>query len=693
MIPIYRYRLYFCLTFTIYCLGFILFSLSQAVSEDTEEIKINADEIKFTDGGNKITASGNIFVQTEEIQSSSDKFRYNKNKGEMNGSGNIIIKDKLNNYYFFNEYISDEKFITANGLDVKLRLSDGARIAGKSFSRTDSNINKINDAVYTPCLKKNYILKDCPGWKLKAKKVIHDTNKKNIYYENATLSILNIPILYTPFFSHPDPTVKKRSGLLKPSFSSDNNLGTSISIPYFYNISSNYDLTFTPTMQSKADDYYSLNYRHLTKRDSINVDTSVSFNNDTGTKNHIFIDGNVKNPFGEFNYQIQTSNNDTYLRKNNIEQENILKSGLTFSKEMEDSYLDFSTSIYKHLDNTPERKWEYIYPNANYDFYNYKDPIYGYKWNINNSLLNYRTIDKNYNQQISSEISTGDIKVSRNIGLKFENTFQTRLIYFNSSVDNFNQLRIFPQIASKISYPLSKTVGNRSEILEPIIMPILAPYNNYNNSQDVSSGNIFSLNRETSLSQWEMGPRVNYGISWIINNDNSTISSSVGQSAKINKDNSSKVSNYFIGNTFDFGSNGYISTDMTIDRELFYLKNTNINSSIEVSKFKLGFDYDYEASNKIKTSEQISVGTMINIYKDTNFILSARKDLMSRKNIGNAVGLHYENDCLAINFDYFRDFTVVKDIKNSRGFSFTITLKPFGTSKQRGKVKNFGPSL
>ena len=180
MIPIYRYRLYFCLTFTIYCLGFILFSLSQAVSEDTEEIKINADEIKFTDGGNKITASGNIFVQTEEIQSSSDKFRYNKNKGEMNGSGNIIIKDKLNNYYFFNEYISDEKFITANGLDVKLRLSDGARIAGKSFSRTDSNINKINDAVYTPCLKKNYILKDCPGWKLKAKKVIHDTNKKNI---------------------------------------------------------------------------------------------------------------------------------------------------------------------------------------------------------------------------------------------------------------------------------------------------------------------------------------------------------------------------------------------------------------------------------------------------------------------------------------------------------------------------------
>ena len=47
----------------------------------------------------------------------------------------------------------------------------------------------------------------------------------------------------------------------------------------------------------------------------------------------------------------------------------------------------------------------------------------------------------------------------------------------------------------------------------------------------------------------------------------------------------------------------------------------------------------------------------------------------------------------AINLDYFKDFTAVGDIKNSRGFSFTITLKPFGTSKQQGKTRNFGPDL
>mgnify|MGYP001450086612 FL=1 len=66
---------------------------------------------------------------------------------------------------------------------------------------------------------------------------------------------------------------------------------------------------------------------------------------------------------------------------------------------------------------------------------------------------------------------------------------------------------------------------------------------------------------------------------------------------------------------------------------------------------------------------------------------------MTQKSIGNAFGLHYENDCIAINLDYFNDLTIVGDKKNSKGFSFTVTLKPFGTSKKRGKTRNFGPKL
>jgi len=698
MTHINQYKFYFYFVSLAYSIIIIIFSISLAFTENKSEIIINADQIKVIDNENKIKANGNILIESEDFLSSSDEFIYDKEKGIFNASGNIIIRDKLKNYYYFDELISDKQFDTAIGTNASIRLNEGERIVGKKFSRTKASINQIDNASYTPCLQKNYIIKNCPGWKINAKKVIHDEEKQNVYYEGATLSILNIPILYSPYFSHPDPTVKKRSGILMPNISSDNNLGTSFSLPYFYNISSNYDLTFTPTLQSKADDYYSINYRHLTNNHKLNIDSSISNDeSNTGTKNHLFINGNVKNPYGKFDYKIETSNNDTYLRKNHINEQTILTSGLYFTKEMENSYMDFSSYAYKHLNNSTKQKWEYVYPNINYDIYNYKDPIYGFEWKIDNSLLNYKDINKNFNQQLSTEVLSRRIYISNDTGLKFENIIQNRLIYFNNSKNNFNQFRVFPQLSSKISLPLSKVSSDRTEILEPIIMPILAPFNNYANDQSISNSNIFSLNRETSLSQWESGPRINYGINWLIRENNLTINTSIGQSARINQksntDSLDDVSNYFIGNTFDFGDIGYVKTDITIDKKDLYLKDNNINTSVELGKIKFGFDYDYETLNKIKTSEQISIGAKVDFVKNTDLILSIRKDLMTDKSIGNAIGLYFENDCLAINFDYFRDFTVVDDIKNSRGFSFNITLKPFGTSKKLGKVKNFGPNL
>ena len=50
--------------------------------------------------------------------------------------------------------------------------------------------------------------------------------------------------MYFPKLAHPDPTVKRRSGFLIPSYSDTKNLGASINIPYFWAINNDKDLTF-----------------------------------------------------------------------------------------------------------------------------------------------------------------------------------------------------------------------------------------------------------------------------------------------------------------------------------------------------------------------------------------------------------------------------------------------------------------
>ena len=78
---------------------------------------------------------------------------------------------------------------------------------------------------------------------------------------------------------------------------------------------------------------------------------------------------------------------------------------------------------------------------------------------------------------------------------------------------------------------------------------------------------------------------------------------------------------------------------------------------------------------------------------DFSFNFTATRDLNQNNNIGYQYGILYENDCLGINFNYYEDLTKDRDIEESDGFSFTIVLKPFGSTKSYGKTKVFGPQL
>ena len=59
------------------------------------------------------------------------------------------------------------------------------------------------------------------------------SKKKTIYYDNSVLKVYDIPILYFPKLSHPDPSVDRRSGFLPPSFSDSKHLGFGVSVPIF----------------------------------------------------------------------------------------------------------------------------------------------------------------------------------------------------------------------------------------------------------------------------------------------------------------------------------------------------------------------------------------------------------------------------------------------------------------------------
>ena len=103
-------------------------------------------------------------------------------------------------------------------------------------------------------------------------------------YDNAVFNFYKIPVLYFPKFFHPDPTVNRQSGFLKPKLNNSNILGSSLTTPYFNEISDDKDLTFIPTIFDTDMLMSQLEYRQKGQNSSLILDTAFVNNFNSATE-------------------------------------------------------------------------------------------------------------------------------------------------------------------------------------------------------------------------------------------------------------------------------------------------------------------------------------------------------------------------------------------------------------------------
>ena len=121
---------------------------------------------------------------------------------------------------------------------------------------------KVYKAVFSTCNIEN---KKCRGWELNTDEFNHDKKKKIFEYKNSWLKIFDYKVFYLPYFNHPDPSVKRKSGFLTPSYSSSESLGTSINIPYFKVLGVDKDITFNPRYYADKSFLLQNEYRQALK--------------------------------------------------------------------------------------------------------------------------------------------------------------------------------------------------------------------------------------------------------------------------------------------------------------------------------------------------------------------------------------------------------------------------------------------
>ena len=236
-----------------------MFGKTQKKFDDKLPLYLQGDQLIYDTKGNRVIARGNVEIFYDDNQLTADEVIYDQGAATLNAVGNVVLKEKNGNIVRAERYTLTDDFRDGFVQSLSVVTKDESRITAARAERREGNVTQFSDASYTACKSDNGMP---PLWCIGAAKITHDQANKTIYYQDAQFKLFGQPVIYLPYFEHPDPTVKRRSGFLAPTYTGGGALGYGVEVPYYFALSPNYDFTFHPAYLSKQGPLYQGVWRH-----------------------------------------------------------------------------------------------------------------------------------------------------------------------------------------------------------------------------------------------------------------------------------------------------------------------------------------------------------------------------------------------------------------------------------------------
>jgi LPS-assembly protein len=543
----------------------MLFGAPARAADETRRIGdapvlFGADEVQYDQELGLTLAKGHVELDQGEQILLADSVTYNQRTDTVTASGHVALLQPTGDVIFadFVELHDDMRdgFLT----DIRLLLSDRSRLAGNTARRVAGIRTSIRRAVYSPCELCRDDPTRPPVWQIKAEEVVHDKELQIVEYRDAVMEIDGIPVLYAPYFSHPDPSVKRASGFLPPTIGAGSSLGFHTTIPYYWAIAPDRDATIRPMLTTNAGVVLGGEYRQrfanglMVNNASLEAggghqsEALTNFTPRTGpVRGHFFGTGEWDlNDHLRTGYDIQRETDQTYmLRYHFPTPSNYLKSNLYAEDFGRASYGNLSAYAFQSLNPAYGDSVEPMaLPTARYDWTSEPNAIGG-RWHLAASALNlvHRT-----GPEVRRASTEADWRLPFNGVLGDRFTFTTSLRTDAYSADhvaltpnfltvtnNFGQTiqlpnnvgttstvagRAFPQVSLKWRYPWVRIAPTSSALVEPIVAVIAGPKgenparipNEDSQGFEFDEMSLFVPNRLPGYDRVDSGQRVDYGV-------------------------------------------------------------------------------------------------------------------------------------------------------------------------------------
>ena len=641
-------------------------------------------------------------------------FEYQTNTNIFKSIGYVKIDDNKKNSFEFSQVFIDTKKKEILGSDIKAFLNnENFKVSEKNkpriFSNNFSSNNEENifiKSIFTLC---DYRKNDkCPPWSIQSSKMLHNSKKKTIYYDNAVIKVYDIPIFYIPKLSHPDPTVDRRSGFLPPSISDTKNLGEGVSIPYFFDIAKNKNFTLTNRLYASENPLFLGEYHHVLKNSFFMADfgytegyKKTSVTKRKGEKSHFFSKF-VKNFNGRNNsentlgFSIQDTSNDKYLKLYKIKSNlvdyntNVLESSLNFLHQTENVFFSFDASIFETTKENYEDKYEFILPEIIFDKNLFNDDKFGsldlqtnlkvrsYETNKHENFLvndfDWESKDFNFNSGVNSKFLAN----LKNINYEAKNVPKFKE---NTTNEFFGSLGLLTDIN------LKKISDNAQHSLTPKMLLRLSPgsMKKKDNGSRLTPLSAFSINRSDNIYDYETGISGTVGFDYEIKKEDSNFDLSIAQVINEKENNkiadktslNEKLSDLVGSSKYVINKNIDIKYDFSIDQNYQDLNYNEIGTTLKYNGLDFNFGFLQE---KKHIGNQEYFKTKIDLKNKENglFSFETKRNLITNSSEFYNLSYEYLNDCLRAGLVFRREFYNDSELEPENSLLFKITLMPFG---------------
>src|SRR5215469_2739688 len=243
--------------------------------DSSAPVLFRADEVQYDQDLALVVAKGNVEIDQRDQIVLADTVTYNQRTDTVTASGHVSLLQPSGDIVFSDYMELHDNMREGFIKDIRILLSDGSRLAANTGRRVEGNRTEMRRGVYSPCELCASDPTKPPVWQIEAERVVHDKQEQLVEYHDATMEIDGWPIFYTPYFSHPDPSVKRESGFLPPTFGAGGTLGFHITQPYFWAIAPDKDLTIRPMVTTDAGDVLDGEYRQAWGFGRLDVEGSI----------------------------------------------------------------------------------------------------------------------------------------------------------------------------------------------------------------------------------------------------------------------------------------------------------------------------------------------------------------------------------------------------------------------------------